>query len=105
MKQIIRTGLMALGLVLSPMVLAQVSMELEEACYGDVELTDLIVQLSETGTTSSDLLSNDELNQVTEYLLKEEQASLSIPEKLDAALTACSEGRLLQLRNQSILNP
>lgn len=94
------------GVFLCPMLAsANISTELEEACYGDVELADAVVELAETGATKIEALSAEELVQLKAFLQLDEYSPLSTPEKLDAVLKACTEGRLLQLRNQRILNP
>lgn len=106
MKNLCRTSIFLFGLGLTSFVYAQsVSIELEQACLGDVDLTDFTVALA-TGTDAvgSESFSSDEAAQITAVLSEDATVNLDTRGKLAAVLQACSEGRILQIRNSNIIN-
>jgi len=104
MKQLCRVGLVMLGLSVSSLS-AQISMELEEVCVGNVELTESVVQVIKGETVSDNTISASEIAQIQALLVADENNALTISEKLNVVMVACSEGRILQARNSYILNP
>lgn len=104
MKKILRASFILVGFALSPLSHAQVSIELEEACFMDVDLTEYIVQVIDTGSSSINVMTGEEASQVASILNSEEVVNLSTSEKIKAVLTACSEGRILQTKNDRIIN-
>lgn len=103
MKTVIYAGVLMGGMMLSSTSLAQVSMELEEACFMDVELTDYLVQVIQNGSSSINVVGDQGASQIRSILDAEENTDLSISEKVRAVLTACSEGRILQIKNAHII--
>jgi hypothetical protein len=95
---------LAMVLFVPTLAFASVSMELEEACYGDVNLIDSVIELVETGATTVAGLDQEEIAQVMSFLESEENTALPQPEKLRAVLAGCAEGRLFQSRNNYIIN-
>ena len=79
--------------------------ELYEACYGSVELTDLVIDLAEGKATEDSYVSEEEADQVKTILASPEVVEKTLSEKLEAVMTFCTEGRILQRHNQQILNP
>jgi hypothetical protein len=106
MKRTIYTGLLALSFAVPPIAMAQVSMELEQACRGDIDLTDFVVNLATSGgSAASDFFSNEEKIQINVVLNDENIINQPLPERVEAVMVACSEGRILQARNSEIINP
>lgn len=105
MKQLCRAGLIVLGLSVSPLLSAQISMELEEVCVGDVELTESVVQVIKNEAVSDNTISAAEIVQIQTLLASDEYSALTVSDKLEVVMTACAEGRILQDRNSYILNP
>jgi len=104
MKKAIYAGILMLGVTLSSASLAQMSMELEEACFMDVELTDYLVQLIENGSSNINVVDDHGASQIMSILNAEENAGLAIAEKVRVVLVACSEGRILQTKNARIID-
>jgi hypothetical protein len=107
MKKIIPASVFLFGLTVAFSSLAQSSMELEEACFMDVDLTNYIVQVIETGASGiEEVVTSEEADQISSILAKEEVKSLSkVSEKLTAVLKSCAEGSILQTKNNAIINP
>jgi hypothetical protein len=106
MKKIAYAGLILLGLSMTTAALAQSSLELHEACFMDVELTDNIVQLIETGSADfTNVVTTEEVEQIKLILNSDETQALStVSEKLTAVLTACAERQILQTKNSAIIS-
>jgi hypothetical protein len=104
MKKAIYAGILMGALAFSSASLAQVSMELEEACFMDVELTDYIVQVVENGSSSINIVDEQGASQIKSILDLEGNADLPISDKVRAVLIACSEGRILQVKNANIID-
>lgn len=83
---------------------ADVSMELEEACYGDIDLGEYVAQVVENGNSDLDVVSQDEAGQVATFLQDESIRNLSNNEKARAVLEACAQGRIFQQRHSDIIN-
>jgi hypothetical protein len=104
MRKIIYAGILMAGIAIPQLSLAQVSMELEQACFMDIELTDYLVEVIESGSSGINVVNEEEASQIRRILDNEENANLTIAEKVGAVLTACSEGRILQTKNSDIIN-
>lgn len=98
MKKLIKKITLAACFSLSVTALAQENLELEEACFGDVDLTDFIVQAIESESANSDFVSETEAAEVNAILSKEANKALSVSEKVSAVFQACSRGEILQER-------
>ncbi|MEM7360911.1 MAG: hypothetical protein AAF431_17605 [Pseudomonadota bacterium] len=85
-------------------VSADVSMELKNACYGDIELTDYIVLVAKGESAPPRVVSEVGAGQIATLLSMEENAGLDLKDKYEAVMQACIDGRILQDRNQHILN-
>lgn len=106
MNTLFKKTFIAVSLVASAQAMSQISMELEEACYGDIGLGDYIYQVidnSDSGA-NTDVVNEEEANQIAAILADEPIAALSESDKAEAVLTACAEGRILQTRHATIIN-
>ena len=105
MKNTIRILAMLLSLVSASSVVAGASMELEEACLGDVDLVEYISQAADSDDLiTTDYLTEGEVKQLKNLLANERLADLTKQEKVSEVLRACIEGRIFQERHDYILN-
>lgn len=105
MKNTLKMAVILSALAISSQAISQTSMELEEACYMDVGLTDYIVEVIESGSSGiANVVTRDEAAQIDAILAEEKNAALSVSEKLKAVLSACSEGRILQIKNSAFID-
>jgi len=107
MKKTICAGLLLLSVFITQSSSAQTSEGLEEACFMDVELTDYLVQLIETGSSDMEnVVTTEESVQIVELLKREENQTLkTVSKKLNMVLTACAKGQILQNKHSTLINP
>lgn len=89
-------------------VFAQPSLELEEACTGDIGLFESIVQIIEHNSFNPDYMTEQEADQIRLVLAEldqKENAPKTLAEKAQEVVKACSDYRILQERNNHIVNP
>ena len=79
--------------------------ELDDACRGDIELTEYVVQtIQGEVTSSSEYLTSEEVVQINAILDDETNANLSVSNTLAMVLDACANGAILQQRNAHFIN-
>ena len=88
----------------SPMlVFADVSLKLEEACIGDIELSDAVISIIQNGGTTSSSMTAAEIAQVKMLLADDGVSELDVQGQFKAIIQACSQGIIFQERHAGIL--
>ena len=84
----------------------QVDPGLADACQGDIDLTEYVVQFAKSpeAENDSEFFSAEELDQIQTVLTDESLNDASVKEKLGAVMQACSEGRILLDRFDAFLS-
>ena len=89
----------------SPMLAfaADVSLKLEDACIGDIELSDAVIDVIQNGSTTSSSMTEAEMAQVKTLLADDDVSELDVQGQFKAIIQACSQGIIFQDRHAGIL--
>lgn len=103
MKQIKQLLFLVL-LIIPTLAISKVNPDMELVCYGDPILTEAIAAIIDGKKIEEEAFSKEEQTEVEKFFDAQKNKELSKKDKLDSALKACTEGKILRERNKYILN-